>query len=146
MLHAGGHDGAPRMKPFTLVVQDATHIERFDQVTSLIGWDGSGSFGILAGHERFMTMLSWGLARFQTTDDIWHYLALPGGLLYFAQNTATISTRRFLRDDDCDRMTRALDEQLAMEEANLHVMKESLSRLEEEMFKRLWRIGRGERS
>jgi len=132
------------MKPFALVVQDATHIERFDQVASFVGYDDSGSFGLLANHGRFMTVLSWGLARFQTEDDAWHYLALPGGLLYFRENTATISTRRFLRDDDADRISRALEEQLAAEEDSLKAMKHSLSRLEEEMFKRLWRMGRGE--
>jgi len=77
-------------------------------------------------------------------DSAWHYLALPGGLLYFAENVATISTRRFLRDDDADRISQALEEQLFIEEDNLRAMKQSLSRLEEEMFKRLWRMGRGE--
>jgi len=130
------------MSPFTLLVQDATHLERFDEVTSFVGWDESGSFGLLAGHERFMTVLSWGLARFQTRDERWHYLALPGGLLYFRQNTARISTRRFVRDDDLDRISRSLEEQLSVEEEGLRSMKQSLGRLEEEMFKRLWRIGR----
>lgn len=130
------------MSPFTLLVQDATHLERFDEVTSFVGWDESGSFGLLAGHERFMTVLSWGLARFQTRDERWHYLALPGGLLYFRQNTARISTRRFVRDDDLDRISRSLEEQLSVEEEGLRSVKQSLGRLEEEMFKRLWRIGR----
>ena len=144
MLHAGGAHAGSGMKPFTLVVQDARHVERFDRVASFVGWDDSGSFGLLADHGRFMTVLSWGLARFQTMDSAWHYIALPGGLLYFMENTATISTRRFLRDDDADRISRALEEQLSVEEDSLKTMKQSLSRLEEEMFKRLWRMGRGE--
>ena len=89
-------------------------------------------------------MLSWGLARFRTCDGAWHYLALPGGLLYFTENTATISTRRFLHEDDADRMSRVLEGQLLLEEESLRTMKHSLSRLEEEMFKRLWRLGREE--
>ena len=144
MLHARGDHGGPAMNSFSLVIQDATHIERYDQVASFVGWDDSGSFGLLAGHGRFMTMLSWGLARFRTLDGAWHYLALPGGLLYFAENTATISTRRFLHEDDADRMSRALEGQLLLEEESLRTMKHSLSRLEEEMFKRLWRLGREE--
>lgn len=132
------------MKPFALVIQDATHVERFNQVVSFVGWDESGSFGLLADHERYMTVLSWGLARFQTADNVWRYLALPGGLLYFRQNTATISTRRFLLDDDIDRISRALEEQLLVEEDSLRTMKLSLNRLEEEMFRRLWKMGRGE--
>ncbi len=144
MLYAGSDHGGFGMKPFALVIQDAMHVERFDQVASFVGWDDSGSFGLLADHERFMTVLSWGLARFQTMDNVWHYLALPGGLLSFVENTATISTRRFLRDDNVDRISQALEEQLSVEEESLQAMKQSLSRLEEEMFKRLWRMGRGE--
>lgn len=132
------------MKPFALMLQDSTHVERIDQVVSFVGWDESGSFGLLADHERMMTVLSWGLARFRTIDDLWHYIALPGGLLYFADNVATISTRRFLQDDDRDRIIRALEQQLLLEEDSLQAMKQSLGRLEEEMFKRLWRMGRGE--
>ena len=132
------------MKTFVLVAQDAVHVERFDQVTQFIGWDESGSFGLLAGHAHFMTVLSWGLARFQMADDSWHYLAMPSGLLTFSNNVATVSTRRFLRDHDADRIARALEEQLSVEEDSLHAMKQSLGRLEEEMFKRLCCMGRGE--
>lgn len=144
MLYAGLDGGTTSMKPFALMLQDSTHVERIDQVVSFVGWDESGSFGLLADHERMMTVLSWGLARFRTIDDLWHYIALPGGLLYFADNVATISTRRFLQDDDRDRIIRALEQQLLLEEDSLQAMKQSLGRLEEEMFKRLWRMGRGE--
>ncbi len=132
------------MTLFALVLQDAAHLERVESVRQFIGWDDSGSFGILAGHERFMTVLAWGLARFQTADEGWHYLAMPGGLFTFDANTATVSTRRYLADDDPDRIVRALQEQLLVEEEGLRTVKESLSRLEEAMFKRLWRMGRGE--
>jgi hypothetical protein len=37
-----------------------------------------------------------------------------------------------------------LEEQLVTEETALRTIKDSLQRLEEEMFKRLWRMGRGE--
>jgi F-type H+-transporting ATPase subunit epsilon len=36
------------MKSFVLHLQDATHYERIDQVTSFVGQDDSGLFGILA--------------------------------------------------------------------------------------------------
>jgi len=144
VLYAGNDRGNVWMKSFTLLLHDATHGERIADVTIFVGWDDSGSFGLLAGHERFMTMLSWGLARFQTVDGRWQYLALPGGLLSFRNNTATISTRRFLRDDDADRISRTLEEHLSVEEGSLRAMKQSLNRLEEEMFKRLWRMGQGE--
>jgi len=130
------------MKPFILHLQDATHDERFDSVASFVGQDTSGLFGILADHARTMTMLVFGLSRFRMMDGTWRSLALAGGLLYFVDNELSIVTRRYLRYQDYDRISLALDQQLVAEEAALHTVKESLHRLEEEMFKRLWKIGR----
>ena len=132
------------MKSFVLHLQDATHYERIDQVASFVGQDDSGLFGILAGHARMMTVLAFGLARYRTTDDRWHFLAVPQGLLYCVDNNLYLSARRYIRDDDYAQISQALQEQLVTEEAVLHRIKDSLRRLEEEMFKRLWRMGRGE--
>ena len=131
------------MNQFVLHLQSATQYERIEKVTAFIGQDASGSFGIMAGHERMMTPLLFGLARFRTADDEWQFIALPGALLYFTDNELFLNTRRYLRDRDSTRITLALDEQLRAEEASLHQVKESLRRLEEEMFKRLWKLGRG---
>lgn len=130
------------MNGFTLRLQDATHAEDIAGVTSFVGEDASGSFGILAGHGRMMTSLVTGLARFRIGADSWQYLALPGALLYFHNNVLTLSTRRYLLDDDYMRISAALQEQLLAEEEKLHVMKESLHQMEEEVLKRLWEIGR----
>ncbi|MEK9141067.1 MAG: F0F1 ATP synthase subunit epsilon [Nitrospirota bacterium] len=132
------------MKSFVLHLQDATHYERIDQVASFVGQDDSGLFGILADHARMMTVLAFGLARYRTTDDRWHFLAVPRGLLYCVDNNLYLSARRYIRDDDYAQISQALEEQLVTEETALHSIKDSLRRLEEEMFKRLWRMGRGE--
>jgi F-type H+-transporting ATPase subunit epsilon len=132
------------MKSFLLHLQDGTHYERIDQVTSFVGQDDSGLFGILADHARMMTVLAFGLARYRTTDDRWHFLAVPRGLLYCVNNNVYLSARRYIRDDEYLRISQALEEQLVTEETALRSIKESVHRLEEEMFKRLWRMGRGE--
>jgi F-type H+-transporting ATPase subunit epsilon len=132
------------MKSFVLHLQDATHYERIDQVASFVGQDDSGLFGILAGHARMMTVLAFGLARYRTTDDRWHFLAVPRGLLYCVDDNLYLSARRYIRDDDYAQISQALEDQLVTEEAALRSIKDSLHRLEEEMFKRLWRMGRGE--
>lgn len=132
------------MNRFVLHLQSATQYERIEQVTAFVGQDASGSFGIMAGHQRLMTPLLFGLARFRIEDDEWQFLALPGALLYFVNNELFLNTRRYLRDRDCTRITHALDDQLRAEETALHQVKESLHRLEEEMFKRLWGLGRGQ--
>jgi len=130
------------MKTFTLRLQDAAHAQDIAGVTSFVGEDASGSFGIMAGHARLMTSLILGLARFRTGSDDWQYLALPKALLYFKDDVLTLSTRRYLQDDDYMRISSDLQRQLLAEEEKLHTMKESLHRMEEEVLKRLWEMGR----
>lgn len=130
------------MKDFTLLLQDATHSEQIDAVTSFVGEDASGSFGILAGHARMMTPLVTGLARFRVGENAWQYLALPGGLLYFDDNLLTLSTRHYLVDDNYMRISAALQEQLLAEEEKLQTIKKSLHHMEEEVLRRMWQMGR----
>jgi F-type H+-transporting ATPase subunit epsilon len=144
VLHARVDERCAGMKSFVLHLQDATHYEQIDQVTSFVGQDDSGLFGILADHARMMTVLAFGLARYRTTDDRWHFLAVPRGLLYCVDNNLYLSARRYIRDDEYARISQALEEQLVTEETALRTIKDSLQKLEEEMFKRLWRMGRGE--
>ena len=129
------------MNFFTLLLQDASRSERIDGVNSFVGEDASGSFGILPGHSRMMTTLVIGLARFRSGDTNWQYLAMPGAVLYFFNNVLTLSTRRYLRDDDYTRISAALQEQLLAEEEKLHATRESLRRMEETLFKHLWELG-----
>jgi F-type H+-transporting ATPase subunit epsilon len=130
------------MTGFTLQLQDATQAERIDGVSSFVGEDDSGSFGIQAGHARFMTTLVFGLARFRVGQGVWEYLAIPGAVLYFVDNTLYLSTRRYLRDADYERISTALQERLLAEEEELRDTKESLRRMEEEMLRRLWTMRR----
>jgi len=130
------------VKTFTLHLQDATHSERLDGVESFVGRDASGSFGLLAGHERFMTALVFGLARFRVAGGGWEYLAVPGALVYFIDDALYLSTRRYLRDPSYQRISTLLMEQLAAEEQGLAEIQESLHRLESEMLRRLWELGR----
>jgi F-type H+-transporting ATPase subunit epsilon len=130
------------MNAFTLQLRDATHAESIEAVTSFVGEDASGSFGILAGHARFMTSLVVGLARFRVGDNPWRYLAAPGALLYFVDNQLFLSTRHYVVDDDYERITNVLGRELRAEEQALHSVKHSLRRMEEELFKRMWRLRR----
>jgi F-type H+-transporting ATPase subunit epsilon len=101
-----------------------------------------GSFGILADHACMITTLIVGLSRFRVVDRGWKYLAVPGAVLYFNDNVLTLSTRRYLMDDDYMRISDSLEQYLVSEEEKLHAIKESLHHMEEEVLKRLWEMGR----
>jgi F-type H+-transporting ATPase subunit epsilon len=128
------------MKTFVLHLQSATQYERISDVVSFVGVDGSGSFGILAGHDRMITTLGFGLARCRTADDEWQYVAMPGAVLYFVSGELTVSTRRYLRGADYASMSGVLHEQLLAEEEKLREVRQTLARLEDEMLRHLQRI------
>ena len=143
MLYARHDEGRGAMTTIALNLWAATSHARFEGVQSFVGEDESGSFGILPGHHRFMTSLTFGLARFRCDESNWQFLALPGGLLYFVDDELTINTRRYLLDTDYERISSALSEHLLAEEEKLRSLKESLHRMEEEMLRRLWEMRRG---
>ena len=128
------------MNTFSLHLQSATQYERVENVISFVGEDDSGSFGILPRHARMMTLLAFGMARFRVAGQGWEYLALPGAVAYFVSGHLYINTRHYLRGKDYETITAALREELLAEEEDLHTIKQSLRRLEEEMFKRLWKM------
>ena len=130
------------MSGFTLHLYAADRYERIDGAVSFVGEDRSGSFGLLARHERFMTLLDFGLARITLADGSRQYLGFPGGLTYFIDNELRISTRRYLRDTDVERITQALTRELLEEEQALQQTRRKLHRLEAEMLKRLAQLGR----
>lgn len=128
------------MKTFTMHLQSATQHQQIDGVTNFIGEDTSGSFGLRANHARMIIVLNYGLARFSRRDGMWQYLALPGAVLYFVANTLYINTRHYLLDTDYQRISGALLEQLLQEESQVRATKENIFRLEQEMFRRLWKM------
>ncbi len=136
------------MKTFSLHLHDTIGFEHINNVTSFVAEDNSGSFGLQANHARFMTSLIFGLARYRLNDSdqggvLWQYLALPGGILYFDNNSLFINTRRYLRDDNFERISSALQERLLFEEQQLNSMKGNIRHMEEELLKRMWQLGRG---
>lgn len=131
------------MSTFMLHLQSATQYERIESVTGFAGQDASGGFGILAMHERMMSLLTFGLARFRVGEGSWQYLAVPGALVYFVDNQLFLNTRRYVRGVDYDSVRATLGEQFLAEERELQDMKQSLERLEEAMFRRLVELNRG---
>jgi F-type H+-transporting ATPase subunit epsilon len=132
------------MSGFTLHLQSATQYARLENVESFVARDASGSFGVLAGHERMMTTLAYGMARLREAGGAWRYVALPGGLAYFVDGELYISTRRFVLGEDFDTVAAAVERTLQAEDAALRSLKESVARLEREMVRRLWSLGGSE--
>ena len=128
------------MNTFILQLYDASQQQRIENVTSFVGEDATGCFGLEAHHARFMTTLIFGLFRYRLQTDDWQYLALPGGVLYFNDNELSISTRHFLIDSDFERISDLLKHQLLSEEESLSETRRSLQKMERAMLVRLWNL------
>ena len=126
------------MNSFTLQLYDTTKQIRIENVSSFIGEDSSGSFGIQAHHARFMTTLVFGLFPYRLQTEDWQYLALPGGVLYFNNNELSISTLHFLIDSDFERISELLKRQLLVEEETRTATRTSLQKMEQSMLAKLW--------
>jgi len=130
------------VKTFLLYLQSAGQYEKVEDVVSFVGSDATGTFGLLASHERMMTILGFGLARFRLSDGSWRYIALPGGVLYFVKDELFISTHRYIHSNDYNVVAAAISDILAKEEETLRDFKSSISRMEQEMTRRLWQLQR----
>ena len=130
------------MNTFSLQLYDATQQRRIDNVTSFVGEDSHGSFGLQAHHARFMTTLFFGLCSYRLQTEEWQYLALPGGVLYFNHNQLCISAQHFLIDNNFERISEQLQQQLLAEEETLMATRSSLQKMEQSMLSRLWKLQR----
>ena len=114
--------------------------QAIEDVASFVGEDSSGSFGLMAHHLRFMTVLGFGLARLHLGDGTRLYLGLPGGLLYFVGNELRISTRRYQAGTDAAAIAGTLAQEMLAEEQALALTRQKLHRLEAEMLHRMARL------
>lgn len=130
------------MNSYTIQVFDSHKELHIEGVTSFVGEDESGSFGILPGHGRLMTVLVLGLARFRCGDKPWQYLAMPGAVLYFADNVLSMVCRHYLIDEDYDRISKRLSKELLAEEEQLREVRQSLKNMEEALLKQIWEMRR----
>lgn len=130
------------MNTFTIHLQSATQYEQLDDIVSFVGTDSSGSFGIMAGHARMMSCVKFGLMQFKHKDSVIEYLALPGGVIYFIDNQLFLSTRHYFRSKNYAEIVDELNNQLRTEEKAVQDIRETLSRLDENILKRLWEMQR----
>lgn len=128
------------MKTFKLSLLDAAVSQDFDAVVQFIGADDNGSFGILAGHVACVVLLRYGLARFCDANGVWHYLAIPGGILRFADQTLTITTVRYFLGDDSSKLSEQLAAEMAHTDSEIHTARATLDEIERSLVRRLTQL------
>lgn len=129
------------MKTFALTLIDTVETIRFDRVVQFVAADQDGSFGILAGHAHTVTLLRYGLARFSDEGGVWRYLAMPGGVLRFADRQLTITTVRCFLGTDRDAICADLEATMQQADSELRRARAALSEIEHSLVKRLAELG-----
>jgi len=125
------------MKTFALTLIDTLELTRFEKVGQFIAADEDGSFGILAGHAHTVALLRYGLARFCDDSGVWRYLAMPGGVLRFADNRLTVTTVRYFLGTDPDAICADLEAAMQQTDSEVHRARAALSEIEHSLVKRL---------
>lgn len=129
------------MNTFSLNLHDSMRAEHFDNVTQFIGADGSGSFGVLAGHARMVAVLRYGLARFVDASGKWRYLTLPGGVMSFVDNRLTIVTVRYFLGDERELICEQLAQEMNRTDSDVHTSRATLAEIEHALMRRLGELG-----
>lgn len=132
------------MSGFVLQLLDSRGGDRFDDVMQFIGADESGSFGILAGHCHVAAVLRYGLARFVDRNGVWQYLAMPGGVLRFANNQLTLTSLHYFLGSDRRLICEQLAQEMARTDSEIQSVRATLSEIERSLVRRLMELsGRG---
>lgn len=139
MLYEGRHAG---MNTFAMTLYSAAQQTDYAQVIQFVGQDASGSFGVLAGAEDLLTMLPFGMVRFQTADLLWHYLAVPEAVLHFTANRMHVTASSFIVGDDRNRMTQLLDSTRHEQTQRVHSTRLSVQQLDQALMRKFLQTGR----
>lgn len=129
------------MKAFTLTLLDCRGSERFENVVQFVGADERGSFGILPGHIHCVAVLRYGLARFCDQAGLWHFLALPGGVLRFAGHELTLTSVRYFLGNEASLLCEQLAAEMARTDSEIHSARATLSEIERALVRRLAELG-----
>ncbi len=132
------------MSGLALNLLDGWRAIRIDGVSSVVAADARGQFGLLPGHEAFVTVLEPGLFRYRVGSGGWDWGACVGGLLSCAlgnaRNEVCIVSRRFLQGERPEALQEQLDALLQRERSLRVSTRESRERLDVAFYKRMQQL------
>jgi F-type H+-transporting ATPase subunit epsilon len=111
-----------------------------DDVASLRAEDASGSFGILPGHTRLLTVLGASVLRWRRRNGIWHYCALRGGVLTVAGGQRVqVACREAVAGDDLPALEHLVNTQMAARQDLARAARAEHTRLQAQAIRSLMR-------
>ncbi|MGE4072004.1 MAG: F0F1 ATP synthase subunit epsilon [Lysobacterales bacterium] len=109
-----------------------------DEVDSLRAEDASGSFGILPGHTRLLTVLGASVLRWRRADGVWHYCALRGGVFSVVDGRhVRVACREAVTGDDLAALEQLVTTQMAVRHEAMRAARAEHTRLQAQAIRSL---------
>ena len=135
-----------------LELMDARSVESLDEVTSFVGEDRTGQFGLWPGHEPVLTVLEPGIFRYRqlATSERWRYVACMGGMLRTIEDKSMpgrmriqIVSRRFILNDNADALLAQLKRIQQQESQARQWSRGTVEQMDRAMYQRLQELAEG---
>lgn len=109
---------------------------------SVVGLDATGSFGIMAGHTDFMTVLNPSILAFTSGGRKW-YNAVDGGVLRVERGVVTLATRESVEGEELDALRAVLERRFSAREQKEEAFLDLLGNMEKLLVDRMVKFERG---
>ena len=129
------------MKTATLIIlTPSAMVER--EVESLTAVDGSGSFGVMARHTDFITVLKPCILAYRSAGAE-GFAAVDGGVMRVDGGTVTIATRESVEGKDYAGLRAVIEKRFAMREEKEAAFMDLLKNMEKLLVDRMVKFERG---
>lgn len=112
-------------------------------LVSFVGRDATGSFGIRPKRFSFTTILEYGITKMKNSKGDQIYYAIAGGALEFRKEKLTIVTSYAVKSAEIEGLADELEAYITAERTRSDKIKLSIKKLDEEILKRLHKMGIG---
>ncbi|MGN6545417.1 MAG: hypothetical protein ACTHK7_10250 [Aureliella sp.] len=111
-----------------------------DRIASLQAADGSGRFGVLPGHEPFLTLLVPCVIACRREDNQQRYVAADGGVLSLQDNHVSVVTREAVIADQLEEVADAVVAMLAARRQRERTARAEFAELQSSLLKQLHKM------
>lgn len=111
-------------------------VEEIENITFFRAEDESGTFGLLAHHTHFLTVLKPSVS-IAVINGKEHYYAFHGGILTFKDNLLTITAKEFVQSDQIKELKTIIKKSFEQMEQKDHQFYENVENLQKAFFKKI---------
>lgn len=116
-------------------------VEEIENISFFRAEDESGTFGLLAHHTHFLTILKPSVS-IAVINEKEHYYAFNGGILTFKDNLLTITAKEFVQSDRMKELKTMIKKSFEQMEEKDHMFYENMENLQKAFFRKIIELER----